>query len=103
MRAMTLLTASVLALSLSATIATAEIAVSANDGKQVRAGDNPPGPTKDYASIIVFGQQSKPTEIGRIDVPERPLDLVFGGADHRTLFILTHTSLYSVRTKSASW
>jgi hypothetical protein len=39
--------------------------------------------------------------IGRIDVPERPIDLVFGGPDHRTLFILTHASLYSVRTKSA--
>ena len=39
--------------------------------------------------------------IGRIDVPERPIDLVFGAPDHRTLFILTHASLYSVRTKSA--
>jgi sugar lactone lactonase YvrE len=39
--------------------------------------------------------------IGRIDVPERPIDLVFGGPDHRTLFILTHASLYSVETKSA--
>jgi sugar lactone lactonase YvrE len=38
--------------------------------------------------------------IGRINVPERPIDLVFGGPDHRTLFILTHASLYSVRTKS---
>jgi sugar lactone lactonase YvrE len=41
--------------------------------------------------------------IGRIDVPERPIDLVFGGPGHRTLFILTHASLYSVRTKSAGW
>jgi hypothetical protein len=32
----------------------------------------------------------------RIDVPERPLQLVFGGADHRTLFILTHHSLYAI-------
>jgi sugar lactone lactonase YvrE len=39
--------------------------------------------------------------IGRINVPERPIDLVFGGPDRRTLFILTHASLYSVRTKSA--
>lgn len=35
-------------------------------------------------------------EAGRIDVPERPLQLVFGGADRRTLFILTHHALYSV-------
>ncbi len=31
----------------------------------------------------------------RIDVPERPLQLVIGGADRRTLFILTHHSLYA--------
>ncbi|KQQ31128.1 gluconolaconase [Duganella sp. Leaf126] len=34
---------------------------------------------------------------GRIDVPERPLQLLFGGADGRTLFILTHHTLYSAR------
>jgi hypothetical protein len=32
----------------------------------------------------------------RIDVPERPLQLVIGGADRRTLFILTHHSLYGI-------
>ncbi|HZY74236.1 MAG TPA: SMP-30/gluconolactonase/LRE family protein, partial [Edaphobacter sp.] len=37
--------------------------------------------------------------IDTIRVPERPIDLVFGGKDNRTLFILTHHSLYSVRTK----
>lgn len=37
--------------------------------------------------------------IDTIDVPERPIDLVFGGKDGRTLFILTHHSLYSVQTK----
>ena len=34
-------------------------------------------------------------EVGRIDVPERPLQLLFGGQDRRTLFILTHHALYS--------
>ena len=34
-------------------------------------------------------------ELGRIDVPERPLQLIFGGPDKRTLFILTHHSLYA--------
>jgi len=34
----------------------------------------------------------------RIDVPERPLDLIFGGADRRTLYVLTHHSLYQIRT-----
>jgi sugar lactone lactonase YvrE len=37
--------------------------------------------------------------IGEIDVPERPIDLVFGGGDGRTLFILAHHALFSVRTR----
>jgi hypothetical protein len=37
--------------------------------------------------------------IDTIDIPERPIDLVFGGEDGRTLFILTHSSLYSTQTK----
>jgi sugar lactone lactonase YvrE len=37
--------------------------------------------------------------IDTIKTPERPIDLLFGGKDGRTLFILTHHSLYSVRTK----
>ena len=36
-------------------------------------------------------------EAGRIDVPARPLQLLFGGPDRRTLFILTHHALYSAR------
>ena len=40
---------------------------------------------------------AQPAELGRIDVPERPLQLVFGGADGRTLFILTHHGLYAAR------
>ena len=32
----------------------------------------------------------------RIDVPERPIQLILGGPDHRTLYILTHRSLYSL-------
>ncbi|HEX6774164.1 MAG TPA: SMP-30/gluconolactonase/LRE family protein, partial [Acidobacteriaceae bacterium] len=48
--------------------------------------------------VQVYSPQGK--LIGRIDVPERPIDLVFGGPDRRTLFILTHASLYSVRTQS---
>jgi sugar lactone lactonase YvrE len=37
--------------------------------------------------------------IDTIDVPDRPIDLVFGGKDGRTLFILARGSLYSVRTR----
>ena len=37
--------------------------------------------------------------IDTIEVPERPIQMVFGGEDHRTLFIAARTSLYSVRTR----
>ncbi|MYM24270.1 gluconolaconase [Duganella sp. FT135W] len=43
--------------------------------------------------VFVYAADGK--EIGRIDVPERPLRLIFGGTDGRTLFILTHHSLYA--------
>jgi len=48
----------------------------------------------------VFVYDGSGREIGRIDVPERPVQLVFGGPDRRTLFILAHHTLYAVRTKS---
>jgi hypothetical protein len=35
------------------------------------------------------------TPAGEIDVPERPISIVFGGKEGRTLFILARTSLYS--------
>jgi hypothetical protein len=37
--------------------------------------------------------------IGTIEVPERPLQVVFGDRDRRTLFIPARTSLYSVRVR----
>jgi len=45
--------------------------------------------------IFVYSPAGK--EIGRIDVPERPIDIVFGGPGHRTLFILAHHALFSVK------
>ena len=51
--------------------------------------------------ILVYSPEGKMLQ--RIDVPERPIDLVFGGADRKTLFILTHHSLYAVRTETAGW
>ncbi len=45
----------------------------------------------------VFVYDTGGREIGRIDVPDRPLQLLFGGADQRTLYILTHHALYSAR------
>jgi sugar lactone lactonase YvrE len=39
--------------------------------------------------------------IDTIDVPERPLQLVFGGPDRKTLFIPARTSLYALQTRFA--
>jgi sugar lactone lactonase YvrE len=39
--------------------------------------------------------------IETIEVPERPTQLVFGGADGKTLFICARSSLYAVRTRVA--
>jgi sugar lactone lactonase YvrE len=47
--------------------------------------------------VLVYNPEGK--QIDRIDVPERPIDLIFGGPDRRTLYILSHSSLYSVRTR----
>ncbi len=38
--------------------------------------------------------------IGTINVPERPTQLLFGGADRKSLFIAARTSLYSVQLKN---
>lgn len=50
--------------------------------------------------IFVYNRAGK--EVATIDVPERPLDLVFGGSGHRTLFILAHHALYAVRVRTSS-
>ena len=44
----------------------------------------------------VFVYAPDGSEVGRIDVPERPLQLIFGGANGRTLFILAHHALFAV-------
>ncbi len=41
--------------------------------------------------------------IGTIEVPERPTQVMFGGADHKTLFIAARTSLYALRMKYPGW
>jgi sugar lactone lactonase YvrE len=38
--------------------------------------------------------------IGEIDGPERPIDILFGGPDRRTLFMLGHHMLYEVKTRA---
>jgi hypothetical protein len=39
--------------------------------------------------------------IGTIEVPERPSQILFGGADRKTLFILARSSLYAVEMRNA--
>jgi len=44
----------------------------------------------------VFVYAPNKEQLGIIEVPERPLQLLVGGGNRQTLFILTHHSLYSV-------
>jgi hypothetical protein len=44
--------------------------------------------------VFVYDPSGRP--VSRIDVPERPLQLVFGGPEGRTLFILAHHALFAV-------
>jgi sugar lactone lactonase YvrE len=47
--------------------------------------------------IYVYAPSGRLLEI--IKVPERPLQLVFGGADGHTLFVPARSSLYAIRTR----
>jgi hypothetical protein len=65
----------------------------ANRGGESAAVDSKGNVYVANGQVFIYAPDGK--EIGRIDVPERPLQLIFGGADKRTLFILTHHSLYA--------
>ena len=45
--------------------------------------------------IFVYSPEGK--QIAQIDTPERPLQLIFGGPDRKTLFILAHHALFAVQ------
>jgi hypothetical protein len=47
--------------------------------------------------IFVYSPTGK--QIAQIDVPERPLQLIFGDADRKTLFILTHHVLFAAKVR----
>jgi sugar lactone lactonase YvrE len=47
--------------------------------------------------IFVYSSEGK--QVAQVDVPERPLQLVFGGPDKKTLFILTHHALYATQVR----
>jgi len=44
--------------------------------------------------VFVYAPDGK--ELGTLDVPDRPLQLLVGGTNPQTLFILTHHALYSM-------
>jgi DNA-binding beta-propeller fold protein YncE len=48
--------------------------------------------------IFVYNAAGK--QIAEIDAPERPIDIIFGGADRRMLFILAHHALFAVEVRS---
>jgi hypothetical protein len=47
--------------------------------------------------IFVYNPEGK--KIAQINVPERPIDIIFGGEDRRTLFILSHHSLFAIKVR----
>lgn len=47
--------------------------------------------------IFVYDPSGR--QIGLIEVPERPLQLIFGGRDRRTLFILAHHALFAAEVR----
>ncbi|HXX13875.1 MAG TPA: glycosyl hydrolase family 28-related protein [Candidatus Eremiobacteraceae bacterium] len=69
----------------------------ANVGGESVATDEPGNVYIAAGQIYVYNPTGQ--ALGAIDVPERPLQLLFGGSDRRTLFIAARTSLYSVRTR----
>ncbi len=73
------------------------ISLFANRGGESLAQDKAGNVYLAAGQIFVYNPAGK--LIDTIDVPKRPIELVFGGKDHRTLFILTHSSLYAVRTR----
>ena len=48
-------------------------------------------------SVHVFNSTGK--DLGKIEVPEGPANVTFGGKDYSTLFITARTGLYSVKMK----
>ncbi len=47
----------------------------------------------------IFVYDKNLLEINRINLPERPISMTFGGKDGNTLFVTTLTSLYGYRVK----
>jgi gluconolactonase len=59
----------------------------------MKEDNNPAGP----GTVMVFEPEG--TLLGRIILPERPVNCGFGGADGKTLYMTARTGLYRVRTE----
>ena len=70
----------------------------AEDGGQAVTQDKEGNVYLAAEQVLVYSAQGN--LMGEIEVPERPIDLIFGGTDRRTLYILTHKSLYAIQTKA---
>ncbi|MBE7157262.1 MAG: SMP-30/gluconolactonase/LRE family protein [Rhodospirillales bacterium] len=75
-----------------------DLQVFAHQGGESLAQDQAGNVYLAAGQIYVYGRDGKFVE--RIDVPERPTDLVFGGKDRHTLFVLSHHSVYAVQTRA---
>jgi hypothetical protein len=82
---------------LGASGAVTDLKVFANRGGESVAVDSKGKVYIANGQIFVFDAKGK--ELEQIAVPERPLQLVIGGKDNKTLFIVTHHSLYSYRLR----
>lgn len=67
----------------------------ANQGGEGSAVDSHGNLYMAAGQIFVYAPTGQ--QVGEIDVPERPTALVFGGKDHKSLFIAARSSLYAIR------
>ncbi len=77
--------------------ALADLKLFANQGGESIAQDFAGNVYLAAGNIFIYSPAGK--LIDTIKVPERPLQILFGGRDHRTLFILTSSSLYAARPR----
>ncbi len=80
--------------------ALADLKVFAYQGGESLAQDDAGNVYIAAGQIYVYSPSGQLMEV--IRTPERPTHLVFGGKDHRTLFVLTQTSVYTVRTRKGT-
>lgn len=74
--------------------ALSDLRVFANRGGESVATDDEGRIYIANGQVFVYDSAGRP--LGEIDVPERPIQLIVGGAEHRTLFMLSHHALFAI-------